>query len=36
MNCDNIRDKISGGILGLIVGDALDVPIKFVAREELT
>ena len=27
------KDKIFGGISGLIVGDALGVPVKFEARE---
>jgi ADP-ribosyl-[dinitrogen reductase] hydrolase len=29
------KNKISGGIFGLIVGDALGVPVEFIPREEL-
>jgi len=29
------KNKIFGGIFGLIVGDALGVPVEFVSREEL-
>ena len=32
---DKIIDAIKGGIWGLIVGDALGVPVEFQDREEL-
>lgn len=34
---DNMRrkEKISGGILGVVVGDALGLPVQFLSREEV-
>lgn len=31
----NLKDKIKGGIIGLLIGDALGVPYEFHAREEI-
>lgn len=31
----NLKDRIKGGIIGLLVGDALGVPYEFHAREEI-
>ena len=30
-----LREKLAGGLIGLLVGDALGVPYEFHAREEI-